>query len=501
VLQLASPAQLPAGLDPDSCYRAVESRDARFDGRFIVGVVTTGVYCRPSCPTPIRPKAANVRFFPTAAAAQRAGFRSCKRCRPDASPGSPEWDLRADLVGRAVRLIDDGLVDREGVDGLAARLAVSPRHLNRVLVGELGAGPLALARARRAHTARTLIETTGLSFADVAFAAGFASVRQFNDTVREVFAASPTELRRGRGPRRGPGLLHLRLALRPPLQWRHLVDWVAARAVTGVHAADAGALSRTLALPGGPARVELRFAGDHLAATFRLSSLADLATAVARCRRWADLDADPLTVDGHLAADTALAPLVAARPGLRVPGTADPHETAMLAVIGQQVTVAAARTIAGRLVARTCPAPALDGPGPDRFFPTAAQVAEADLSGLGVPARRVDALRSLATALAGGRLVLDPGVDRSEARSRLLALPGIGPWTADYIALRALGDPDALPVGDGVLRRRAAERGLALDADGRRWSPWRSYAAQHLWSAGPHPVPAGGAPSTTLEGP
>jgi AraC family transcriptional regulator, regulatory protein of adaptative response / DNA-3-methyladenine glycosylase II len=471
------------GLDPATCYRAVESRDRRFDGRFIVGVTTTGVYCRPSCPTPVRPRPGNVRFFPGAAAAQRAGFRSCKRCRPDATPGSPDWDVRADLAARAIRLIDDGVVDREGVEGLAGRLAVSTRHLDRLLGAELGAGPLALARARRAQTARTLIETTDLAFGDVAFAAGFGSIRQFNDTVREVFAATPRELRRRRPPRvAGPGRITVRLPLRPPFAWPELLAWFAARAVTGVSAVEGGRLVRTLGLPGGPGRVTLAPADDHVVCEAEVTTLADLPTALARCRRLLDLDADPHVVTRHLGRTPALAPLVAASPGLRVPGSAAPEETAVLAVIGQQISVAAARTIAGRLVERLGPEDVLPGPGPRRLFPSPARIADGDLDGLGMPTARARALRELAAALADGGLALDPGADRAEARARLLELAGIGPWTADYIALRALGDPDGLPATDLVLRRRADEHGLDL-ARSAAWSPWRAYVAQHLWNA------------------
>lgn len=489
------PSSSSGRLDPETCYRAVESRDARFDGRFIVGVTTTGIYCRPSCPTPVRPKAHNVRYFPSTAAAQGAGFRSCKRCRPDATPGSPEWDLRADLVARAIRLIDDGVVDRDGVHGLADRLSVSPRHLQRLLDAELGAGPLALARARRAQTARTLIETTPLPFSDVAFASGFASIRQFNDTIREVFASSPTELRRARTATTGNGRLAIRLPFRPPLAAPQLLGWFRARAVDGVTEVSDDTVCRTMRLPGGPGRVSLRVGADHVHATFELTAVSDLAVAVARCRRLLDLDADPSSIDRHLAADPALAPLVAARPGLRVAGTVDPHETAMLTVIGQQISTAAARTIAGRLAMRVTGEPALSGPGPTMLFPSAAAVADADLTGLGMPGRRLQTLQALARSLVDGGVVLDVGCDRAEARAGLLALPGIGPWTADYVLLRALGDPDAFPATDLIVRQRADERGIDLASATDRWRPWRAYAAQHLWvaeplrSARPHRTP------------
>ncbi|MFL5817498.1 MAG: bifunctional transcriptional activator/DNA repair enzyme AdaA, partial [Conexibacter sp.] len=369
--------------DFDQCYRAVRSKDARFDGWFVIAVTSTGIYCRPSCPA-MTPKRANVRFLPSAAAAQSGGFRACKRCRPDASPGSPEWNLRADAVGRAMRLIRDGAVEREGVPGLARRLGFSERHLHRQLVAELGAGPLALARAQRAQTARLLIETTSLPFTDVAFAAGFPSIRQFNETVRGVFATTPTELRRGavttNGKRHringarpngaaavaGPPALTLRLRHRAPLDAAGLLAFLGARAVPGVEAWDptgAGTYRRVLALPHGPGAATLAPSdpgtGDHVRCELRLSDLRDLAAAVQRCRRLLDLDADPVAIDDALSVDPLLAPLVRSAPGRRVPGAVDGAELAVRAVLGQQVSVAGARTLAGRLAA------ALGEPLPD----------------------------------------------------------------------------------------------------------------------------------------
>ncbi|MEZ5180504.1 MAG: Ada metal-binding domain-containing protein [Acidimicrobiales bacterium] len=352
-------------LDDDSRYRAVASRDPRFDGWFFVGVTSTGIFCRPSCPA-TTPRRANVRFFATAAAAQGAGFRACRRCRPDTAPGSPAWNGRGDLAARAVALIDDGTIDREGVGGVARRLAVSERHLHRVLVAELGAAPLALARARRAHTARLLIETTALPITDIAFAAGFASVRQFNDTVREAFGANPSTLRRDRastqrgrgGPSPTPGgagahptaPLALRLAARAPFAGGPLVGFLGERAVLGVEAFEPdGTYRRVLALPRGPAVVALRPRADPVEAQRQLADLRDLGPAVARCRRVLDLDADPVAVDGALATDPVLAPLVAAVPGRRAPGAVDGMELLVRAIVGQQVSVAGARTIAGRL--------------------------------------------------------------------------------------------------------------------------------------------------------
>ena len=478
-------------LDFEQCYAATQSRDARFDGVFVVGVRTTGVYCRPSCPAPVRPKRQNVAFFKTAAAAQRAGLRACKRCRPDATPGSPEWDTRADVAGRAMRLIADGVVDREGVRGLARRLAVSERHLHRLLMEAVGAPPLALARSQRAQTARVLIEGSGLSCSEIAHAAGFRSIRQFNETVRDVFACTPTDLRRAR--RRGEpsptGRLGLRLAARAPYDGAGVLRWLAARAVPGVEEATDGVYRRTLRLPAGTGTVALEADHDHVRATLRLESVADLAAAVHRCRRLLDLDADPRSYTAILAADDALAPRVAANPGLRAPGAVDVAESAVRAVLGQQVSLGAARTLAGRLVA-ACGTPLREPDGAlTHAFPGPDAIAHADLSAVGLPRARQRTLRELARRVADGELQLDGGADRAEMHRRLLAVPGIGPWTASYVALRALGDPDAFPAGDLGLRRAARRLGLpsdaaALEARAQRWRPWRRYAAHYLWAVG-----------------
>jgi AraC family transcriptional regulator of adaptative response / DNA-3-methyladenine glycosylase II len=476
-------------LDFERCYRAVESRDARFDGWFITAVKTTGIYCRPSCPTPVRPKRENVHFYPTAAAAQLAGFRACKRCRPDASPGSPEWNVRGDLVGRAMRLIAEGTVDRDGVEGLARRLAVSQRHLHRLLLSELGAGPLAIARAQRAQTARTLIETTNLPFTDVAFAAGFESVRQFNDTVRDVFALTPTTLRAA-GRRRGDiveGTLTLRLPYRPPLDWPALSGWLRMRAVPGVTEATGRAYRRTLRLPRGAAIVTLEPVDGHIRCTLKLESMSDLTSAVRQCRRLLDLDADPLSIVEVLGRDRRLSRIVRKRPGLRAPGAVDGTDLAIQAVLGQQVSLAAARTLTSRLVTAHGDVIKIADPTLTHLFPGAEAISEADLSTLGVPATRRATLHALADAVASGTLTLDPGADRAETYRRLVALPGIGEWTAGYILMRALGDPDTfLPSDLGI--KKAGER-LGLGDNARTiseyagaWRPWRSYATHHLWA-------------------
>ena len=478
-----------APLDFERCYRAVESRDARFDGWFITAVRTTGIYCRPSCPTPVRPKRENVDFYPTAAAAQLAGYRACKRCRPDASPGSPEWNVRGDLVGRAMRLIADGIVDRDGVAGLARRLAVSERHLHRLLLSELGAGPLAIARAQRAQTARVLIETTDLPFTQVAFAAGFESIRQFNDTVREVFALTPTALRTA-GRRRADiadGALTLRLAYRPPLDWPALSAWLRTRALPGVAEVNGRVYRRTLRLPRGAGVVALEPVDTHIQCTLRLESMADLTSAVRQCRRLLDLDADPLSVVEVLSKDRRLSSVVKKHPGLRAPGAVDGTELAIQAVLGQQVSLAAARTLASRLVTAHGDVIKIADPALTHLFPHAAAIAEVDLARFGVPATRRATVRGLARAVASGTLALDPGADRNETYQQLLQVPGIGDWTAGYIVMRALGDPDTFLASDLGIKKAGARLGIgsnprAISEHAAAWRPWRSYATHQLWA-------------------
>ncbi|RVU29135.1 DNA-3-methyladenine glycosylase 2 family protein [Streptomyces antnestii] len=480
--------------DTDRCVRAVRSKDARFDGWFFTAVLTTRIYCRPSCPV-VPPKPENMTFLPSAAACQQAGFRACKRCRPDTSPGSPEWNHRADLVARAMRLIGDGVVDREGVPGLAGRLGYSTRQVERQLLAELGAGPLALARAQRAQTARILVETTGLPMADIAFAAGFSSVRTFNDTVREVFALSPSELRT-RAPRTGsaaPGAITLRLPFRAPLTPDNLFGHLAATAVPGVEEWRDGAYRRTLRLPYGHGIVTLTPAPDHIGCRLVLTDQRDLTVAISRCRRMLDLDADPVAVDEQLRADPLLAPLVDKAPGRRVPRTVDEAEFAVRAVLGQQVSTAAARTHAARLV--TAHGEPVDDPegGLTHLFPTPAALAALDPETLALPRSRRTTLTTLVRELADGTLNLGPESDWDEARHRLMELPGFGPWTVEVIAMRALGDPDAFLPTDLGMRRAAQELGLphtpaALTARAASWRPWRAYAVQYLWATDDHPI-------------
>jgi len=514
--------------DPDRYYQAAQSKDARFDGWFFCAVTSTGIYCRPSCPART-PKRQNVRFYPTAAAAQQAGFRACLRCRPDATPGSPEWNVRADVVARAMRLIRDGIVDREGVEGLAQRLGYSTRQLNRLVTAEVGTGPLALARAQRSQTARILLETTDLPVAHVAFAAGFASVRQCNDTVRQIFADTPSGLRaravRSAHGRRGAGgtgsttaqSIRLRLPCRRPFSPASLFDFLGSRALPGVESFDGSSYRRSLRLPHGHGVVALSAPWDGgearddrsgpscVEGDLVLSDLRDLTTAVSRCRQLLDLDADPVAVWEALRGDALVGPVVEHDPGRRVPGAAEGFELAVRAVIGQQVSVSGARTVAGRLV-QAAGIPLAEPAGPvTHLFPTPAALVELagrDPGVFAMPAGRRRAVVALADAVERGDVVIDAGADPLEVRRALVRLPGIGPWTAEYVAMRALRDPDAFMPTDLGIRRAARAVGLPDDpvrlagaADG--WRPWRSYAMAHLWSL---PTPDAEIPTPPMKG-
>ncbi|MGD1033293.1 MAG: AlkA N-terminal domain-containing protein [Candidatus Dormibacteria bacterium] len=502
----------------ESRYRAVESRDRRFEGRFLVAVTTTGVYCRIGCPSRT-PAPDHVRFFPSPVAAEAAGFRACKRCRPDAG-GEPD---RA-LVTAALKLITAGAADGGGIGGLARRLGVSPRTLDRRFTQAVGASPLQLARSRRVQTARALIAQTSMPLVDVAFAAGFGSLRQFNDTMRQELGVAPGTFRDGAGGARrrdgngdrprgaasgsdglgeaagGPGgWLTLRLARREPFAAAPLLSFLAARAIPGVESGTGLTYARALRTAAGSAVVTLTPAGGHLLLRVRLDDLAGVGDVVGRCRRLLDLDSDPDAIARGLGADPLIAGLIAARPGLRVPGSAEPFETAVRAVLGQQVSVAAARTLAGRLVVRLGEPLSLPAGAITHLFPTPERLAEAGLDGIGLTGRRIESIRALSRAVATGELDLS-GSDPGRADAVLAGLPGFGPWTRAYIAMRALGDPDAIPIGDLGLRR-AMER-LGEPADPRSlarraelWRPWRAYAALHLWSSLAPPTSAGPGPA------
>lgn len=542
----------PHAYDFDACYRAISGRDARWDGRIYLGVASTGIYCRPSCPAR-KPRRENCRFFASAAACVAAGFRACRRCRPDALPGSRDWDVRGDLAARAVRRIRDGAVDAHGVSGLARELAVSERHLRRVLIDEVGASPLQLARTRRAHAARALIEQTDLPLGDIAFAAGFGSLRQFGDTMREEFGVPPSKLPRTRSAeasasRRAGSLragslragragsagtdpasderprLVLRLRTRAPYDATGTHAFLVAHAIPGRDEIDGAETAHALDVPGGTAVVRIDWAevrstgiggsiGSGLAAipvTLSLPGLADAMPAIAAVRRLLDLDADPAQIADALGADPLLGPLLARRPGLRLPGARNPHEFALGTVLGQQVSLAAARTLQGRLAARFAKDPATPDAAAPGFFgaPDVARIAATpvdELRTLGLNGARAETLHAVAVALDAG-LDLGPGADRASARAALAALRGIGPWSVELIAMRALGDPDAFPAGDLILRRALGAR---TDRETRGiaepWRPFRGYATQHLWadflaaraSVGIAAKAAGGTPTAT----
>jgi AraC family transcriptional regulator of adaptative response / DNA-3-methyladenine glycosylase II len=475
------------------------SRDHRFDGTFVVAVTSTGVYCRPVC-SARTPKPANVCFFRIPAAAEAAGFRACRRCRPEAAPSSPEWNVRGDLVARALRLIAQGAVDEIGVAGVASTLAVSERHLHRQLVAEVGVGALALALNRRAQVARLLIESSALPIGDVAFAAGYSSIRQFNDSLRAAFGCSPRELRRACAaqPADGSGPLVLHLRFRPPLDGAALLKWLGARAVPGVERISDGHYRRTLRLPRGTGRADADLSAaahgrgtgtTHQQVTLRLAltDLRDVTAAVRRCRDLFDLEADPAAVAEVLGDDPALGPLVMGAPGMRVPGCADGFELAVRAIAEQQPRHAAGwcEQLAVRFGE---PDPGAGADEPDRLFPSAAALVDADLAAAGLDDERVAAVRAVACAVADDKLRLEQDADREETVAGLLELPGITSWTARRIATHALRDPDVFCAEDPLLYRAARRLGLARDRRAlaeraRAWRPWRSYAAMHLLSA------------------
>jgi AraC family transcriptional regulator of adaptative response / DNA-3-methyladenine glycosylase II len=480
-------------LDDDACYRAMVTRDARFDGRFFIAVKTTGIYCRPVCPART-PRRENVRFYPSAAAAQGAGFRPCLRCRPETAPDVGVWQGTSSTVSRALSLIEKGALDEADVETVAERLGMGARQLRRLFHRHLGASPIAVAQTRRVLLAKQLIHETSLPMTDVALAAGFGSIRRFNETFRHLFNRPPSALRRGGAagvPSRSPGEVTIRLRYRPPYDWPAMLSFLSARAIPGVEVVSSGSYARTIDVGGVHGTVLVRAGvGNTLQATISCQSLSSLPTIIARLRRVFDLGADPDAIGAHLAEDPLLAPLVAARPGLRVPGAWDGFELAVRAVLGQQITVASAVALAGRLVARY--GESLAGPSFDgltHVFPRADRLAAVDLTTLGVPRARASALSSLAEAVAADPQILGARRSLDDAIQQLRTLSGIGEWTAQYIAMRELREPDAFPAADiGLIRAMTDAEGRrpnpgALLARAERWRPWRAYAAQHLWAS------------------
>ena len=491
-------------LDRDACFRAVKARDRRFDGRLFTAVLTTGIYCRPICPART-PKPENVVFYATAAAAQEAGFRPCLRCRPESSPDLSTWRGGSSTVSRALALIAAGALDGDdaAVGQLAQRVGVGERQLRRLFREHLGASPVAVAQTRRVLFAKQLIHETRMSMVDVALASGFGSLRRFNATFRHLYHRPPSALRRlrtgGQSSLRDGSGITLRLSYAPPYDWPAIIEFLAARAIPGVETVEPDRYRRTIEIGGRHGTIEVAPIRDRpaLAATIRFPDVRALPAIVARIRRVFDLGADIVTIDTQLAEDPDLAALIAARPGLRVPGAWDGFELAIRAILGQQITVSAARQLAARLVATHGERLSMDGeaaPGLTAVFPGPARLVGVTLADLGMPRARALALSGLAEAAAGNPELFDRDEDLAAAVARLRALPGIGEWTAQYIALRALREPDAFPAADvGLLRAMTGSDGLrpspsALLLRAEAWRPWRAYAAQHLWTSLGAPV-------------
>jgi AraC family transcriptional regulator of adaptative response / DNA-3-methyladenine glycosylase II len=488
-------------MNPTACYRAISTRDARFDGRLFVGVKTTGIYCRPICPART-PNFENVSFYASAAAAQQAGFRPCLRCRPETSPDLAFWRGTSNTVSRALALIEAGGLDEAAVEGLANRLGVGARQLRRLFRQHVGASPIAVAQTRRVLLAKQLIHETSLPMAEVALASGFNSVRRFNETFLQMFGRPPASLRRIRDKtRREAGALSVRLAYRPPYDWDAMLSFLGARAIPGVEIVSGHIYRRTIAIGGDCGLISVAPAEkNRISVSVRFPDMAALPQIIARVRRVFDLAADPDAIGAHLAQDPVLAPLVAARPGLRVPGAWDGFELAVRAIFGQQITVPAATGLLGRLVvAHGAPLPAplaKDGEGLSHLFPSPARIARADLAALGMPKARAMAVTSLAATLCADPAIFSRGASLEQAIAKLRSLPGIGEWTAQYIAMRELREPDAFPAADiGLLRAMADADGrrpspAELSSRAERWRPWRAYAALHLWAAASRPAPA-----------
>jgi AraC family transcriptional regulator, regulatory protein of adaptative response / DNA-3-methyladenine glycosylase II len=482
-------------LDHDACYRAVKLRDARFDGRFFTAVKTTRIYCRPICPART-PLSKNVRFYPTAAAAQEAGFRPCLRCRPETAPDLGAWRGTSNTVSRGLALIELGALDQSDINGLAERLGVGERQLRRLFRRHLGASPISVAQTRRILLAKQLIHETRLPMTEVAFASGFGSIRRFNETFLALFGRAPSELRRLGGQdvsAASDGEFSLLLRYQPPYDWDGMLDFLERRAIPGIeHIAD-GRYSRTFSLDGVQGTVSVQpVAGNALRAKIRVPKLSTLPGIIARLRRVFDLAADPLAICAHLATDPVLAPLVAKRPGLRVPGAWDGFELAIRAVLGQQITVAGAVRLAGRLVAAH--GEPMAPPDPDlnltHVFPRPEVLAKADLTSLGMPRSRATTLSAVAAAVVADPDFFASSGDLEETVQRLRSIRGVGEWTAQYVALRQLREPDAFPAADiGLMRALADDEGhrpAAADllVRAEKWRPWRAYAAQHLWASG-----------------
>ncbi len=466
-------------LDRETCRKARLARDARFDGRFFIGVRTTKIFCRPICPAP-SPHEKNIEYYPSAAAAAITGLRPCLRCRPECAPGTPAWNGSSSTVSRALREIAEGALDAAGVGDLAGRLGVGDRHLRRLFLEHLGAPPIAVAQTHRLLSAKRLIDETDLPLRTVALAAGFGSVRRFNHTIRETWQQAPRELRKMRRDR-GPGL-SFRLRYRPPFDWDALLAFLEARAIPGVECVENRCYRRSIVVAGVPGVIELSHGACEVILQIDHPRPESLLGIVSRVRRFCDLDADPMAIASAFATDDLLRPLAIARPGLRVPGAWDGFELGIRAILGQQVSVRGASTLAGRLVARFGQPLESGRSGVTHMFPRPGDLASANLASIGLPQKRADTLSAFSAAVASGALALDNSATPDEVRERLRSIPGIGEWTAEYVAMRALNDPDAFPAADLVLLRAAGVHAAReLKAIAERWRPWRAYAALHLW--------------------
>lgn len=480
-------------LDQDHYYRAFQAKDARFDGRVFVCVTSTGIYCRPVCPARV-PKKTNCIFVASAAAAEAKGYRSCLRCRPETAPGTPAWAGTEASVARAMRLIEEGALDEGSVDDLAARVGLGERQLRRLFLTHIGATPQVVAGNRRLLAAKQLISETDMSMADIAYAAGYQSLRRFNDAVRASYGVAPTALRRGATRASTRDAIHLRLGLRPPFNWQQILAYLKFRAMPGVEHISEETYQRSFQLQ--QARGTLTVTqgskpntldvGIHIDPCRRANSSAPIRQIAARTRRIFDLDADPAAIAAALGTDPMLAARLEQAGGIRVPGAFDGFELGVRAIIGQQVSVKGATTMAGRVVARCGEALAEPDGAISHYFPSAHVLAEADLSGLGLTGGRIKTLQGFARAVADGQVSFSPCATLDEKIAELCAVPGIGPWTAHYIALRAVGEPDAFPDADLGLRKAASEgptliSAKALEAMSQTWRPWRGYAALLLW--------------------
>lgn len=482
-------------LDPDTYETARQARDPRFDGRFYVGVVTTGIYCRPVCPVRI-PKRENIQLYPSAAAASDAGFRPCLRCRPETSPGTPAWLGSSHTVSLGLELIAEGVLDEGSVEDLAAMLNIGPRQLSRLFKLHIGASPIAVAQTRRLHFAKQLIDETAMPMVDICFAAGFGSIRRFNSVFKRTYTRSPRLLRRKDAAdfMRGAGV-DIRLHYRPPFDWRAMLNFLAARAISGVERVTDDSYYRNIQLEGIVGNYTLTFSdtGNYGTLHIEFPETRFLLKIVEQVRRQFDLKADSREIEDHLQQDPLLAPLAKQWPGLRVPGCWDGFEIAVRAILGQQVSIKAARTLLVRLLGKTAGTADLSSandkherPTTTLVFPTPEQVLVSDLSGLGITSRRIAAIKALAQAVVDGAIRFDRITDTDSFIHKLCEIRGIGPWTAQYIALRALRDPNAFPAGDLILRRAAAEDSVPLTSKqltqrAHAWQPWRAYSVLLLW--------------------